>query len=92
MNAGWAMAKALLGHERTMIADAFKERDEAKRLVSLARRYLPGEDGRVGDVLLRDRLTQVLMDQACLDLTLARSRDIANPRATKATSSRLFTA
>ncbi len=40
VNHGWAMAKALLGHERTMIADAFKERDDAKRLIALARRYL----------------------------------------------------
>ncbi len=47
MNGGWLLAKALLGHERTMIADAFKERDDAKRLVALARRYLGEESGRV---------------------------------------------
>jgi len=75
VNGGWLMAKALLGHERTMIADAFKERDDAKRLVALARRYLGEEHGRVADPLLRDRIAQVEMDQACLDLTLARARD-----------------
>jgi acyl-CoA dehydrogenase len=75
VNGGWAMAKALLGHERAMIAGVFKERDEAKRLVSLARQYLPGADGKIGDARIRDRVTQVTMDQACLDLTLARSRD-----------------
>ena len=75
VNGGWAIAKALLGHERTMIADAFKERDEAKRLINLARRYLPAENGKIADALLRDAVTQVAMDQACLDLTLARSRD-----------------
>ncbi len=75
INSGWAMAKALLGHERTMIADAFKERDDAKRLVTLAREYVGEEDGAVADPLLRDAITQVTMDQACLDLTLERSRD-----------------
>jgi alkylation response protein AidB-like acyl-CoA dehydrogenase len=75
INMGWAMAKALLGHERTMIADAFKERDDAKRLIALGRKYLPDDGGKIGDTRLRDRITQVEMDQACLDLTLARSRD-----------------
>jgi acyl-CoA dehydrogenase len=77
VNGGWLLAKALLGHERTMIADAFKERDDAKRLVSLARRYLGEEQGRVADPIARDRIAQVEMDQACLDLTLARARDNA---------------
>src|SRR5437870_6424666 len=75
MNGGWLMAKALLGHERTMIADAFKERDDAKRLVTLAREHVGEEDGRVADALIRDAITQVAMDQACLDFTLERSRD-----------------
>jgi len=75
INNGWAMAKALLGHERTMIADAFKERDDAKRLVNLAREYVGEEDGHVADPLIRDSVTRVAMDQACLDLTLERSRD-----------------
>jgi len=78
INDGWSMAKALLGHERTMIADAFKERDDAMRLLNMARRYV-GEDGegRVADAVVRDRMTQVEMDQACLDLTMARIRDNA---------------
>ncbi|HEY2387086.1 MAG TPA: acyl-CoA dehydrogenase family protein [Candidatus Binatia bacterium] len=75
INNGWAMAKALLGHERTMIADAFKERDDAKRTMTLAREYVGEEDGRVADPLIRDGMTRVAMDQACLDLTLERSRD-----------------
>src|SRR5947208_2053252 len=75
VNGGWRLAKALLGHERTMIADAFKERDDARRLVELARRYVGDLNGRVADPVVRDRITQVEMDQACLDLTLARARD-----------------
>jgi alkylation response protein AidB-like acyl-CoA dehydrogenase len=77
VNGGWLLAKALLGHERTMIADVFKEREGGKRLVNMARRYLGQVDGRVADPLTRDRVAQVEMDQACLDLTLARARDNA---------------
>jgi alkylation response protein AidB-like acyl-CoA dehydrogenase len=75
VNAGWTMAKALLGHERTMIADAFKERDDARKLIDLAKRHLGEDDGKIADAQIRDRVVQVEMDQACLDLTLARSRD-----------------
>jgi alkylation response protein AidB-like acyl-CoA dehydrogenase len=75
VNGGWRIAKALLGFERTMIADAFKERDDKQRLVSIARRYLGEDGGRVADARVRDRIAQVEMDQACLDLTLARARD-----------------
>jgi alkylation response protein AidB-like acyl-CoA dehydrogenase len=77
VNGGWMLAKALLGHERTMIADAFKERDDARRLVTMAKRHLGETDGRVADPVARDRITQVEMDQACLDWTLARARDNA---------------
>ncbi len=77
VNGGWRIAKMLLGFERTMIADAFKERDDKQRLVSLARRYLGERDGRVANAVVRDRIAQLEMDQACLDLTLARARDAA---------------
>src|SRR5262245_17147561 len=77
VNGGWQLAKALVGHERTMSADAFKERDEGRRMVDLARKHVGEENGRVTDPLLRDRMAQIEIDQACLDLTLARSRDAA---------------
>jgi alkylation response protein AidB-like acyl-CoA dehydrogenase len=58
-----------------MIADAFKERDDRSRVLRLARRYVGPEHGKLGDAVLRDRLTQVELDQQALDLTLSRSRD-----------------
>ena len=74
-NGGWNIAKMLLRFERNMIADAFKARDNRSRLLKMARRYLRTENGRLLDPVLRDRLTQVEMDQTCLDVTLSRSRD-----------------
>jgi len=75
IDAGWNIAKMLLRFERNMIADAFKERDDRSRLLRLARRYVGPEHGRLADSVLRDRLTQVELDQQALDLTLSRSRD-----------------
>ena len=77
VNGGWLLAKALLGHERTMIADVFKERDDSRRLVALARKHVGESAGRVADAVVRDRIAQVEMDQQCLDLTLDRARDNA---------------
>jgi alkylation response protein AidB-like acyl-CoA dehydrogenase len=76
VNGGWAMAKALLGHERTMIADAYKDRVPGNPLVEAARDYA-GDGKRIHNPILRDRVVQNEMDQACLDFTLERSRDSA---------------
>ena len=78
VNEGWTVAKRLLGHERSMIASIGKQLglSSAKASpVALAREYLNPDDGRVGDPVLRDRITQVTMDQLCLDWTMARARD-----------------
>jgi hypothetical protein len=74
------VAKALLGYERTMIADVFgpggRGRDAAtgNSLVELARRYLGERDGVIADPVLRDRLAQVSMDERCFALTMQRRR------------------
>src|SRR5262245_28316592 len=75
VNGGWAIAKMLLRFERNMIADVFKEREDRSRLIKMAKRYLPDENGRLADPVVRDRLTQIEIDQLCLDLTLTRSRE-----------------
>ncbi len=66
---GWAVARALLGHERNMIADLFKERGDRERLVQALATYAGG------DPVLRDRIAELEIDQACFDDTLARARD-----------------
>jgi len=72
---GWGIAKMLLQFERNMIADVFKEREDRQRLINMARKYLPTENGRILDAVVRDRVTQVELDQQALDLTLSRNRD-----------------
>ncbi len=75
VNAGWTMAKALLGHERTMIAGMGTERTQGDSLVDHARRHLEGAETRLSDALLRDRIAQLEIDRKCFELTLVRSRD-----------------
>jgi alkylation response protein AidB-like acyl-CoA dehydrogenase len=79
VNAGWTVAKALLGHERTMIADAFGSGGGARRtLAERARDHLASDaSGRILDATLRDRVTQIEMDTAAFGYTMQRSRDAA---------------
>ena len=80
---GWTVAKALLGHERTMIADAFGggarggERSRRGRLVEMAAQYLGERNGVLADALLRDEIAQSEMDTRAFGLTVQRSRDAA---------------
>ena|SRR5215468_5022550 len=87
INGGWTVAKALLGYERSMIADAFgaSERGARKkkgtgsgsRLVQLARQYGFGEQGELRDARLRDEIALLEMDERAFHLTVQRSRDAA---------------
>ena len=86
INGGWTVAKALLGYERAMIADAFgaSERGKKKkgkgtgsRLVQLARQYGFGDEGALNDAVLRNEVAQLEMDERAFHLTVQRSRDAA---------------
>jgi len=80
VNAGWTVAKALLGHERTMIADAFGVGGGGTRasLADRARRYLPADaDGRISDGAMRDEIARAEIDSRAFALTVQRSKDAA---------------
>ncbi len=82
VNSGWTVAKALLGHERTMIGDVFgggSSRNDGGRgeLVELAARYLGERDGRLDDPILRDGVVQSEMDARAFGLTVQRTQDAA---------------
>lgn len=85
IGAGWTVAKALLGHERTMIADTFgsgagtRKRAEGERafLPALAVEHLGEQDGRLSDPVVRDRVAQMEMDTRAFGLTVQRTKDAA---------------
>ncbi|UCE85947.1 MAG: acyl-CoA dehydrogenase family protein [Deltaproteobacteria bacterium] len=93
INGGWTVAKALLGHERSMIADAFgggSGRGGGARLPELAREYLGEANGGVADPLLRDAIAQNEMDTRCFHLTVQRARDAAKAGHAPGPESSLF--
>ena len=80
IDGGWTVAKALLGHERTMIADVFSgmarlQERGGSALADLARKYLGGDGGI--DSALRERIAQIEMDTRAFHLTVQRTRDAA---------------
>jgi len=81
VNGGWTVAKALLAHERTMIADAFGSGGGGGRgrgLLASAREAVGVDaDGRLADVFLRHRIAQLEMDTQAFLLTTQRARDAA---------------
>jgi alkylation response protein AidB-like acyl-CoA dehydrogenase len=84
IGAGWTVAKALLGHERTMIADTFggagmrpRKAGERSFLPSLAVERIGEVDGRVADPIVRDQVSQIEMDSRAFALTVQRTKDAA---------------
>ncbi|MCP4754809.1 MAG: acyl-CoA dehydrogenase [Proteobacteria bacterium] len=79
INKGWDVAKALLGHERTMIADVFGSTGSsavtASPLEKAARNYIGPKEGRIADPSIRDRMAQIQMDETCFELTVQRNSD-----------------
>jgi len=88
IDAGWTVAKALLGHERSMIADAFggggqsgtaggPKTSRGSALVRLARKHLGDGDGPIPDPILRDQIAQEELDTRAFALTVQRAKDSA---------------
>jgi len=93
VNGGWTVAKALLAHERTMIADAFGAASgggKSKGLAAMARDSLAFEDGVLGDASLRHRIAQIEMDTRAFLLTTQRSRDAAKAGHAPGSESSMF--
>lgn len=95
VNAGWTVAKALLGHERTMIADTFGVGGRGRaRLADTARPYLSGgvgkADGALPDAVLRDEIAAHEINAHAFSLTVQRSRDAARAGQNPGPESSLF--
>jgi acyl-CoA dehydrogenase len=81
IDAGWTVAKALLGHERTMIAKLFgggRDTSGRGRLVEMAAQYLGEEaDGRIADPHFRSEIAQSEMDTTAFRYAAQRMSDQA---------------
>jgi alkylation response protein AidB-like acyl-CoA dehydrogenase len=78
VNHGWTVAKALLNHERTMIASAFGAGTGRRQtLRDYARKYVDFEGERVAETALRNCMAQYEMDTLAFKLTTDRARDAA---------------
>lgn len=97
IDAGWSVAKALLGFERSMIADTFggsrggktKSR-RGSRLANMAREYGFGGEKTLDDGALRDEISKLEMDERAFHLTVQRSRDAAKAGQQPGPESSLF--
>ena len=79
-NRGWDVAKALLLHERTMLADGGRGSaggSARKSLLQVARETMAAPEGRLPDAATRDELVQWEMDRVCYEATLKRTMDAA---------------
>jgi len=82
LNQGWAVAKALLRHERGMVGESIAA---GGARLEILRRYNLRDDalsrlgtdseGRLADPLVRDRIVRLEMDQEAMRLTVKRSND-----------------
>jgi len=75
VNDGWTVAKALLGHERSMIGGGMGFGRVRVMVPQLAKEYLGEIDGKIADPVLRDRVTQIEMDSLSFMLTTKRNAD-----------------
>jgi acyl-CoA dehydrogenase len=75
LNCGWAVAKALLVHEREMMSHMQEFIPKLPYTVlEYAQRYVSEDsDGKLADKVLRDKLTQHLMNQQAMELSHQRA-------------------
>lgn len=71
-NKGWTVAKFLLGHERTNIADVGRSKNQLERLKEIAAAETIDGQPLIEDRNFRDKIAQVEIDLMALDMTLLR--------------------
>ena len=74
VDAGWTVAKALLGYERSMIGAAIggQLRKSEADLTDLAREVYDAPDGPIPDGVVRAKIAEWAMDEACFNVTIQR--------------------
>ena len=78
LHAGWQVAKGLLVHERTMMSQLQEVVPKPMAgVVECARRYLPTAHGSIADPVMRDRITQHLMNNRSMEIAQRRAGEEA---------------
>ena len=91
VNHGWTIAKALLEHERRMIAGmGERDRGDRRSLDQIAKLYAGEEDGRIADPALRHQVAQFAMDARAFALTTRRAAEEAKSGAAPGPASAMF--
>ncbi len=71
-NQGWTVAKYLLGHERTGIADVGRAKLQLARVKEIAAAERSGGGALIEDADFRERIADVELDLIALDMTMLR--------------------
>lgn len=79
VNAGWTVAKALLGYERSMIGEAMSGEiaDAERSLVARARAALAQPGGTLSDDAMRLAIARIAMQERCFAFTIERLKQSA---------------
>ena len=74
INAGWTVAKALLGYERSMIGEAMSSElaGAEEQLVARGRRALRAPDGPLPDEAMRQEIAALAMEERCFAIAIER--------------------
>lgn len=74
INGGWAIAKQLLAHERSMISQlGSRGGNRLPPFKDMARRYVGDDNGRITDPLLRDLIARQLINDRAFESTSKRA-------------------
>jgi len=93
VNEGWAIAKRLLQHERSMISGmgmGGARRGSSMSMESQAKEYAGEIDGRIANPQLRDMITQHKMNGQAFALTMRRSAEEAKLSEDPSATSSMF--
>ncbi|HTM20645.1 MAG TPA: acyl-CoA dehydrogenase family protein, partial [Kofleriaceae bacterium] len=69
LNGGWTLAKALLGHERTLIAAVGQSRRTVRRIKRLAARTMAGGRPLLDDAAFRARIARLEIELRGLEMS-----------------------
>jgi alkylation response protein AidB-like acyl-CoA dehydrogenase len=92
LNAGWAIAKALLQHERAFISSfgLASAMGSGRDLVSIAKKHLGEEDGKISNGFYRSQIASHKIKEHAFGLTLKRAKDEGGKASATASMFKLY--